>query len=99
MRGKGTAGAALQTPQSGAADQRSNGPKEKDGKFPIRGRMRQLFSRRQKAGAIDLVTERNPPEPSGAATSTSPKTFPSGIKPFYTPANAIVEYVKICSKL
>jgi hypothetical protein len=52
--------------------------------------MRRFFQRRQNAAAInqdDLL------EPSTATTTSSRKTFPSGIEPLYTPEDAVVEYV------
>ncbi|KAK3307268.1 uncharacterized protein B0T15DRAFT_414325, partial [Chaetomium strumarium] len=55
--------------------------------------MRQFFRRRPKAVATGPAAEHDPPEQSVGGASSSPKTFPSGIKLLHSAAHATVDIV------
>ncbi|KAL2134447.1 hypothetical protein VTI74DRAFT_159 [Chaetomium olivicolor] len=55
--------------------------------------MRLLLSRRPKADASGPAAEHEPPGRSVAATRSSIKTFPTGIKPLHSTADSIVDIV------
>jgi hypothetical protein len=59
--------------------------------------MQRFFQRRLKAAATGGGTERDPPGRSLVAASSSTKTFPSGIKLLYGPADAVIECVQSSS--